>query len=42
MAGYLESLKSDDPRFFTPISLAGLDAMKENVAGAMKVFALQG
>ena len=42
MAGYLESLKSDDPKFFTPISLAGLDAMKENVAGAMKVFALQG
>ena len=42
MAGYLESLKSDDPKFFTPISLAGLEAMKENVASAMKVFALQG
>ena len=42
MAGYLESLKGDDPKFFTPISLAGLEAMKENVASAMKVFALQG
>ncbi len=42
MAGYLESLKTDEPKFFTPISLAGLDAMKENVSAAMKVFALQG
>ena len=42
MAGYLESMKTDDPKFFTPISLAGLDAMKENVSAAMKVFALQG
>ncbi|MBO5520809.1 MAG: class II fructose-bisphosphate aldolase [Eubacterium sp.] len=42
MAGYLESLKSDDPKFFTPISLAGLDAMQKNVGEAMKVFALQG
>ena len=42
MAGYLESLKTEDPKFFTPITLAGLDAMKENVGAAMKVFALQG
>ena len=42
MEGYLESLKGEDPRFFTPITLAGLDAMKENVAKAIKVFALEG
>lgn len=40
VVGYLEKLKTDEPIFFTPISLAGLDAMKENVVKAMKVFAL--
>ena len=42
VTGYLESLKGDDPKFFTPISLAGVEAMTENVAKAMKEFALLG
>ena len=39
-AAYLKTLKSDEPIFFSSISMAGRDAMKENVKAAMKMFAL--
>lgn len=36
---YLKSLKENEPVFFSSIFMAARDAMKDNVAGAMKVFA---
>lgn len=36
---YLESLKEEEPIFFSAISMAARDAMKENIKSAMKVFA---
>lgn len=38
-AEYLKTLKDGEPIFFSSISMAGRDAMKENVKSAMKVFA---
>lgn len=40
VADYLKTLKSEEPVFFSSISMAGRDAMKENVKVAMKMFAL--
>lgn len=40
VADYLKTLKSEEPVFFSSISMAGRDAMKENVKAAMKMFAL--
>ena len=40
VAEYLKSLKTDEPIFFSSISMVGRDAMKENVKDAMKMFAL--
>lgn len=37
---YLESLKEGEPIFFSSISMAARDAMKENVKSAMRQFAL--
>lgn len=37
---YLSGLNGDEPRFFSAISMAARDAMKENVKEAMKMFAL--
>lgn len=37
---YLQSLTAEEPRFFSAISMAARDAMKENVKAAMKMFAL--
>lgn len=37
---YLSGLNGDEPRFFSAISMAARDAMKENVKKAMKMFAL--
>ena len=39
-AKYLAGLGEKEPVFFSSISMAARDAMKENVAGAMKTFAL--
>lgn len=39
---YLGSLKEGEPVFFSSISMAARDAMKENVKAAMLQFALQG
>lgn len=39
---YLGSLKKGEPVFFSSISMAARDAMKENVKAAMLQFALQG
>lgn len=39
-AEYLQSLKAEEPRFFSAMSMAARDAMKENVKAAMKMFAL--
>lgn len=39
-ADYLKSLKDDEPIFFSSVSMAARDAMKENVKSAMKQFAL--
>lgn len=39
---YLDSLKEGEPVFFSSISMAARDAMKENVKAAMLQFALQG
>ena len=38
-ADYLKSLKPGEPAFFSAISMAGREAMKENVEAAMKMFA---
>ncbi len=38
-AEFIKSLKENEPVFFSGISLAALDAMKENVKSAMKTFA---
>ena len=38
---YLETLKSDEPIFFSSIVAASRAAMKENVKAAMRMFALQ-
>lgn len=40
VAEYLKTLKADEPIFFSSLSMAGRDAMKENVKAAMKMFAL--
>jgi ketose-bisphosphate aldolases len=40
LADYINSLKSDEPIFFSAAILAGKEAMKENVMAAMKMFAL--
>ena len=37
---YLSGLNGDEPRFFSAISMAARDAMKENVKKAMKMFVL--
>lgn len=39
-ADYLQSLTAEEPRFFSAMSMAARDAMKENVKAAMKMFAL--
>lgn len=39
---YLENLKEGEPVFFSSISMAARDAMKENIMAAMLQFALQG
>lgn len=39
-AEYLQSLTAEEPRFFSAMSMAARDAMKENVKAAMKMFAL--
>ena len=36
---YLEEKKDDTPVFFSTLSMCGRDAMRENVTGAMKMFA---
>lgn len=41
-ADYLENLKEGEPVFFSSISMAARDAMKENIMAAMLQFALQG
>ena len=38
---YLDSLKENEPVFFTSLSMAARDAMKDNVKHAMKMFANQ-
>lgn len=38
-ASYISSLKEGEPVFFSSIFMAAREAMKENVAGAMRVFA---
>lgn len=40
VAEYLKSLSDKEPIFFSSISMAGRDAMKEDVKAAMKMFAL--
>lgn len=40
-AEYLNSLNAEEPVFFSSISMAARDAMKENVKAAMKMFALE-
>ena len=40
-AEYLKSLNTEEPVFFSSISMAARDAMKENVKAAMKLFALE-
>ncbi len=37
---YLQGLTAEEPRFFSAMSMAARDAMKENVKAAMKMFAL--
>ena len=37
---YLNGLTAEEPRFFSAMSMAARDAMKENVKAAMKMFAL--
>ena len=39
-AEYINSVKEGDPLFFSSVSMAARDAMKENVKAAMKIFAL--
>ena len=39
-AEYLKSLRAEEPLFFSSVSMAARDAMKENVKEAMKMFAL--
>ena len=39
-AEYLKSLNAEEPVFFSSVSMAARDAMKENVKAAMKMFAL--
>ncbi|MBQ1290932.1 MAG: class II fructose-bisphosphate aldolase, partial [Lachnospiraceae bacterium] len=39
-AEYLKGLKEGEPVFFSSISMAAREAMKENVKAAMKMFAL--
>lgn len=39
-AEYLKSLNAEEPVFFSSISMAAREAMKENVKAAMKMFAL--
>ncbi len=39
-AEYLKSLNAEEPVFFSSVSMAARDAMKENVKTAMKMFAL--
>lgn len=39
-AEYVKSLRAEEPLFFSSLSMAARDAMKENVKGAMRVFAL--
>lgn len=38
---YLKGLKAEEPIFFSSISMAARDAMKENVKAAMRIFALE-
>lgn len=40
VADYIKNLSSDEPVFFSSISMAAREAMKENVKSAMKQFAL--
>ncbi len=40
VAAYLKSLRTEEPLFFSSVSMAARDAMKENVKEAMKMFAL--
>lgn len=40
-AAYIKSLRAEEPLFFSSISMAARDAMKENVKEAMKMFALE-
>ncbi len=40
-AEYLKSLRAEEPLFFSSVSMAARDAMKENVKEAMKMFALE-
>ena len=39
-AEYINSVKEGEPLFFSSVSMAARDAMKENVKAAMKIFAL--
>lgn len=38
---YLKGLKAEEPVFFSSVSMAARDAMKENVKAAMRMFALE-
>lgn len=38
---YLKGLKAEEPVFFSSISMAARDAMKENVKAAMRMFAME-
>lgn len=40
VADYLNLLTAEEPKFFSAMSMAARDAMKENVKAAMKMFAL--
>lgn len=40
-AEYVKSLRAEEPLFFSSLSMAARDAMKENVKEAMRVFALE-
>ena len=40
-AEYLKSLRAEEPLFFSSVSMAARDAMKENAKEAMKMFALE-
>lgn len=39
-AEYLKTLQAQEPVFFSSLSMAGMDAMKEDVKAAIRMFAL--